>query len=144
MSNQTFPMPIDTPLGDDPKAFRVGMAWSRFFKSISDSILKSNIIVNALPTAITSPTVPTVTQTVINTLASSFKYVLNANLCFITYSAAAPYSGSVVVNLPYTAALPFDFGGVTYPAGTKSVTIAPTTAYLRFWYVAEPTKNRSA
>jgi hypothetical protein len=146
MSQNLFPLPIDTPISDDPKwPVKFGAVWNRFLKAIGDDMLAANIVNNAKVTDITSPTTSTVTQVVLNDAAKAFKYTLNANRCEVTYHNVAPLSVPLVINLPYTAALTFDVLGVMYAptpsAPIKAVTIPPTIGYVRFWYVIQTTRN---
>lgn len=143
MSDKIFPLPIDTPISDDQKfsAFKFGSVWNRFFKALSDDLMAANLVNNLAPSAIVSPVVPTVTQAQLNAAAKALKYTLNANRVDVTYYNDAPLSVALEIALPYTAALAFDFGGVTYAPGTKTVTIAPSTSYVRFWFVAQTTRN---
>jgi len=149
MSDKLFPLPIDTPISDDPKVgIKFGAIWNRFFKAFSDMAIKSTVVSNLPVTAITSPVVPTVTQVEINATARAFKVVLNGNLCLCTYAPAAALAVPVELVLPYPALLAFDIDGTVYlptqiqpvPASpsVRSVTIPAATTYLRFWYIIQP------
>lgn len=140
MSLNLFPLPIDTPISDDSKwpGLKLGNVWNRFFKAISDDLLSANIA-NDLPA--TSVSAAGLTDPQLAAAARAFKYILNANLCFVTYSVDAALSVPAVFRLPFSALLPFDFGGDAQPAGAKSITIPAGTAYLRFWYVVNPQKQ---
>ena len=141
MSSALFPIPQDTPISDDPKlsTFRFGLIWQRFLKAISDDMLAANIVNNLAPTSISSPTDLTPAQ--LRQTAQSIKYVLNANLCFVTVDLVDATTAPIVFNLPYTALITFDISGVKYAAGTKSVTLPSGTSYVRFWYIANSQKQ---
>ena len=140
MSLNLFPLPIDTPISDDStwSGLKLCSVWNRFFKAISDDLLAANVV-NNLPA--TSVSAEGLTDPHLAATARAFKYALNANLCFVTYSVDAALSVPAVFQLPFAALLPFDFGGPVQPAGAKSITIPAGTAYLRFWYVVNPQKQ---
>jgi hypothetical protein len=143
MSGKLFPVPVETPVSDDPKfgGLKFGAIWMRFLKAISDDLLAANIANNLPTTSITSPVVPDVSAPVLAATARAIKYVLNANLCVVTYYVPAALTVPIVFNLPFTALLAFDIDGAAYPEATKSVTIPANIAYLRFWYIASPGKG---
>lgn len=143
MSQNLNPLPIDTPISDEPKfsALKFGAIWNLFLKAMSDDMLAANIVNNLASSSITSPVAPTVTQTVLNATARAFKYTLHANRCEVTYYNETPLTDPLIVNLPYTAALAFDIDGVIQPPLTKSITIPANTGYIRFWYVVQATRN---
>lgn len=149
MSDALFPIPVETPVSDDPKfgALRFGAIWMRFWKAMSDDMLAAQIVNNLPVSSITSPLPDPAgtTQAQINAAARAFKYTLNANRCEVTYYNEAPLTVPLVVNLPYTAALAFDIDGVMYtPTSStliKQITIPANTGYTRFWYVIQTTRN---
>jgi hypothetical protein len=120
--NSVFPLPIDTPISDDSKyvGIRFGMVWNRFFKAISDMLLRSRMAMNAEDSQSTR----------------GFKYVTSGCAIFCTWVQPSGLVGDVVVSLPFPALLPFDIGATIYPAGTNQITILNATTYVRFWYVA--------
>lgn len=140
MSLNLFPLPIDTPISDDSKwsGLKLGNVWNRFFKAISDDLLAANVV-NSLPA--TSVSAVGLTDPQLAAAARAFKCVVNANLCFVTYSVDVALSVPAVFQLPFAALLPFDFDGTVQPAGAKSITIPAGAAYLRFWYIVNPQKQ---
>lgn len=143
MSDALFPLPIDTPISDDPKfsAFKLGNVWNRFLKALSDDAMTANIAYNLLVTSISSPTADEVTKPVLSAAARSVKYVLNGNLCVVTYDYSAALSVPLVFQLPFTALLAFDIAGTYYPSGTTTVTIPAHTTYVRWWYLGNSRKQ---
>lgn len=133
-----FPVPVETPISDDPKTsgLRFGMIWMRFLKAISDDLLAAGVVNNTPTSSVTAPALSDVQRAA---AARAFKWVLNANLCLVTYDNTE--SPALTVRLPFTALLAFDIDGTRYPAGTREVTIPAGTSYIRFWFIAQATKQ---
>lgn len=138
MSNNLFPVPVETPISDDQKysGIKFGAIWMRFFKVFTDDMLAANIVYN---TALSSIIAPGLTDIQRATAARACKYTINANICTMTYDNTE--SPAFLLNLPYTALLAFDINGVRYPAGTKQVSIPLGVAYTRFWFVVQFAKQ---
>lgn len=115
MSKNLMPIPVGNPVLDNPNSFNI--AWQKYLKAIGDDMLTANKVQGS----------------------STFKYVINANICFVTYSRdnATPE----VVKLPYQSLLGFAIGTAIYPAGTKEVTFNALDSFVQFWYVVDFGRN---
>lgn len=133
-----FPVPVETPISDESKhsGIRFGMIWMRFFKALSDDLLAATVVNNSATSTVTAPALTEIQRAA---AARAFKWVLNGNVCLVTYDNTT--SPALTVQLPFTALLAFDVDGVRYPAGTKSIEIKAGTSYIQFWYIVQAAKQ---
>lgn len=120
--NAPFPLPIDTPICEDLKysSIKFGGIWNRFFKAIVDALLKSRQAQNALD----------------DQRSKGFKYVVNGCLISCVWVRPSTTTSDIVIELPFPSLFPFQDTLTQYPANTKTITIAASTTYTSFWYLA--------
>ena len=120
MSKNIIGMPANSPLMQT--ATQLSMPWMKYLKALGDDALTANKLSNSAS-------------------SNSFKYTINANICFYVYSVNELPSADVEITLPYTALTAFEFNGAIYQAGTKKVIIPASKSFLQGWYMIDFNNN---